>query len=426
MKSVNPDKSGSAIGHYRWRILVLLFFATTINYVDRQVIGLLKPFIAEDLGWSEAGYGYIVSAFQAAYAIGLLLTGRMLDKIGTRAGYTIAIFIWSVAGMIHAAARSVFSFGVARFFLGLGESANFPAAVKSVAEWFPKKERAFATGLFNSGSNIGAITAPIIVSAITLAYGWQWAFIITGAMGFIWIVFWLMFYKLPENHNRISRAEYLHIQSDHEPETIKPLKWKEIFIYRETIAICLARFVTDWVWWFYLFWTPDFLNNQFGIDIKLMVLPLILIYSVSGAGGIFGGWLSSLFLKKGRSIDYSRKATIFICACMVFPVAAVPGIDNIWIVTALIALAAAGHSGWASNIFTVVSDIFPRNAVGTVVGMSGFAGAIGGTLAASFVGLILHFTGSYLLIFLIAGSMYFLAWIILKLMIPGIKPRDLS
>ncbi|MBN1133055.1 MAG: MFS transporter [Bacteroidales bacterium] len=426
MKSANAETKRTGVGNVRWRILVLIFFATTINYVDRQVIGLLKPFIAEDLGWSEAAYGYIVSAFQAAYAIGLLISGSLLDRFGTRLGYTIAIFIWSLAGMVHAAARSALSFGIARFFLGLGESANFPAAVKSVAEWFPKKERALATGWFNSGSNVGAIAAPVIVSAITLAYGWQWAFIITGSLGFIWILFWLLFYKLPEKHRKISHAEYEFIRSDNEPETAQALKWKELFLHRETIAICLGRFVTDWVWWFYLFWTPDFLNNRFGIDIKLMVLPLIVIYSVSGAGGIFGGWLSSLFLKRGKSIDYSRKVTIFICACMVFPVVAVSGIDNIWIVTAIIALAAAGHAGWASNIFTIVSDIFPRNAVATVVGMSGFAGAIGGALAASFVGLLLQFTASYFLVFLIAGSMYFLAWLILKLMIPRIRPVCLS
>lgn len=417
---------GSTIGNYRWRILVLLFFGTTINYIDRQVIGMLKPYIADDLGWSEAGYGYIVTAFQAAYAIGLLFTGRLLDKIGTKKGYSIAIVLWSVAGMAHAAARSAFSFGIARFFLGLGESANFPAAVKSVAEWFPKKERALATGLFNSGSNIGAITAPIIVTAITLAYGWKWAFIITGALGFIWIAFWIWLYKLPEQHPKLSREELTHINSDQEPVNIKQMKWKDIFMYKETISICLTRFVTDWVWWFYLFWTPAFLNKSFGIDIKVMVLPLIIIYSVSGVGGIVGGWLSSFFLKSGKSIDFSRKTAILIFAFLALPILAASQVGNIWVVTGIISLACAAHQGWAANIFTVVSDIFPRNAVGTVVGMSGFAGAVGGALAASFVGLILEFTGSYFLIFTIAGSMYLLAWLILKLMIPKIKTRELK
>jgi len=260
--------------NYRWRIVALLFFATTINYIDRQVIGILKPFIADDLGWGEADYGYIVTAFQIAYAIGLVSTGRFLDKYGTRIGYLWAIIIWSIAGMAHAAARGVVSFAVARFALGIGESANFPAAVKSVSEWFPKKERAFATGLFNSGSTIGAITAPIIVSGITLAMGWQWAFIITGALGFIWIVFWLVYYHSPENHPKISKEElnYIH-QDDGESESTKNIKWISLFKYRQTYAICSTRFISDWVWWFFLFWIPDFLSKAHGTNIKEVVWP---------------------------------------------------------------------------------------------------------------------------------------------------------
>jgi MFS transporter, ACS family, hexuronate transporter len=413
-------------GNYRWRILMLIFFATTINYIDRQVIGMLKPYIANDLGWTESGYGYIVTAFQVAYALGLLFSGRILDKIGTKTGYSIAIIIWSFAGMAHAAARSVFSFGAARFFLGLGESANFPAAVKSVAEWFPKKERALATGLFNSGSSIGAITAPIIVNSITMLYGWQWAFIITGATGFVWIVFWLLLYKLPKNHSKLTKAEYEYIHSDQEYEDEKPMSWRKIIVYRQTIAICLSRFVTDWVWWFFLFWGPAFLNKTFGINLKEVVLPLITIYSVAGIGGISIGWLSSYFLKSGKSIDYSRKTSILICALIVLPIIAAPKINNLWIVTGLISLAAAAHQGWASNIFTVVSDIFPKKAVGTVVGLSGFAGAIGGALAASLVGLVLEVTDSYFLILTIAGFSYLIAWVILKFMILKIEPIKLE
>jgi len=408
-------------GNYRWSILVLIFFATTINYVDRQVIGMLKPYIADDLGWTESGYGYIVTAFQIAYAIGLVIAGRILDKIGTKTGYAIALTIWSIAGMAHAAARSVSSFGIARFFLGLGESANFPAAVKSVAEWFPKKERALATGLFNSGSSIGAIAAPIIVTAITLHYGWQWAFIITGASGFIWIIFWLIFYKIPENHSKLSEAEYLYIHSDQENVNEKPMLWRNIIGYKQTMAICLSRFVTDWVWWFFLFWGPAFLNKTFGINLKETVLPLIIIYTVSGIGGISMGWLSSFFIKSGKSIDYARKTSILICALIVLPIIAAPKIEDLWIVTGLISLAAAAHMGWASNIFTVVSDIFPKKAVGTVVGLSGFAGAIGGALAASLVGLVLESTDSYFLILSVAGLSYLIAWAILKLMIPQIE-----
>jgi len=320
-------------GNYRWRILVLIFFATTINYIDRQIIGMLKPFIAEDLGWTEAGYGYIVTAFQIAYAIGLLVAGRILDKIGTKSGYTIAIALWSLAAMAHAAARSVFSFAVVRFLLGLGESANFPAAVKSVAEWFPKKERALATGLFNSGSSIGAIVAPIVVTSITLVYGWQWAFIITGALGFVWIIFWLIFYKLPQTHSKLSEAEYFYIHSDQENSDEKPMSWRKIILYKQTKAICLARFVTDWVWWFFLFWGPAFLNKTFGVNLKEVVLPLIIIYTVAGIGGISMGWLSSYFMKSGKSIDYSRKTSILICAIIVLPIIASPLINNLWIVT---------------------------------------------------------------------------------------------
>lgn len=414
------------IGNYRWRVLVLIFFATTINYIDRQVIGMLKPFIAEDLGWTESGYGYIVTAFQVAYAMGLLLAGRILDKIGTKTGYTIAIAVWSFAGMAHAAARSVFSFGIARFFLGLGESANFPAAVKSVAEWFPKKERALATGLFNSGSSIGAITAPIIVTSVTMLYGWQWAFLITGALGFVWIIFWLVFYKIPQNHSKLSKAEYLYIHSDQEYVNDKPMLWREIIGYKQTMAICLSRFVTDWVWWFFLFWGPAFLNKTFGINLKEIVLPLIIIYSVAGAGGIAMGWLSSFFIKSGKSIDYSRKTSILICALIVLPIIAAPKINNLWMVTGLISLATAAHQGWASNIFTVVSDIFPKKAVATVVGLSGFTGAIGGALAASLVGLVLEVTNSYFLILSIAGFSYLIAWMILKFMIPKIEPIKLE
>lgn len=413
------------IENYRWRIVALLFFATTINYIDRQVIGILKPFIAGDLGWSEADYGYIVTAFQIAYAIGLITTGRILDKYGTRIGYLWAIIIWSIAGMAHAAARGVTSFAVARFALGIGESANFPAAVKSVAEWFPKKERAFAAGLFNSGSTVGAITAPIIVSGITLALGWQWAFIITGALGFIWIFFWLAWYQAPENHPKISKQELEYILQDDEfRETSKSISWLHLFKYKQTFAICSTRFISDWVWWFFLFWIPDFLSKTHGINIREVVLPLIVIYAVSSVGGITGGWISSKFITLGKSIDYARKTTILMCALIVLPVMLVSQTANLWVAVGLIALAAAGHQGWASNIFTIVSDIYPKNAVGSMMGLSGFTGAIGGALSATFVGLLLETTGSYFFIFLIAASVYMFNWLILKLSIRKIEPIE--
>jgi len=414
-------------GNYRWRILALLFFATTINYIDRQVIGILKPFIADDLGWGEADYGYIVTAFQIAYAIGLVTTGRFLDKYGTRIGYLWAIFIWSVAGMAHAAARGVVGFAVARFALGIGESANFPAAVKSVAEWFPKRERAYATGLFNSGSTVGAIVAPIIVSGITLAMGWQWAFIITGALGFIWIIFWLAYYQSPEKHSKVSEEELNFInQDDGEEQTEKSIKWVSLFKYKQTLAICSTRFISDWVWWFFLFWIPDFLNKMHGVDIKEVVLPLIVIYTVSSIGGIGGGWISSKFITMGKSIDFARKTTILISALIILPVMLVSQTQNLWMAIGLIALAAAGHQGWASNIFTIVSDIYPKKAVGSMVGLSGFAGAVGGALSATFVGLLLESTGSYFLIFLLASTVYLVNWLILKVFIKEIKPIKFS
>jgi len=411
------------IGNYRWRIVALLFFATTINYIDRQVIGILKPFISSDLGWDECDYGHIVTAFQAAYALGLLMTGRFLDKLGTRIGYLWAVIVWSIAGMAHAAARGVASFAVARAALGIGESANFPAAVKSVAEWFPKKERAFATGLFNSGSTVGAIIAPIIVSGLTVTFGWRCAFIVTGLLGFLWVILWLLFYHSPAKHPRLSSEEFKYINQDDDVSVKNEnMRWAELLRYKQTFAICTTRFISDWIWWFFLFWIPDFLNKTQNINIKELVLPLILIYLVSSAGGIGGGWISSQFIKSGKGIDFSRKTAVLICALFVLPVMMVSQIHNYWIVVLLIAFAAAGHQGWASNIFSIISDIYPKNAVGSMMGLSGFAGAVGGALSASFIGLILNTTNSYFLIFTFASAMYLINWLIIKIFIPEIKP----
>lgn len=411
--------------NYRWRIVALLFFATTINYIDRQVIGILKPYISEDLGWSEVSYGYIVMTFQIAYAIGLISTGRFLDRFGTRIGYTLAITLWSIAGVAHAAARSVLAFSSARFFLGIGESANFPAAVKTIAEWFPKKERALATGLFNTGSCIGAFTTPVLVSAIFITFGWRWAFIITGSLGFIWMIFWLLFYYSPRKHPGLTRAEYQYILSDNEEEQTEAVRWRQLFNYRPTYAIALSRFITEWVWWFILFWAPDFLNKMHHIDIKGLVLPLIIIYSLAGTGGVAGGWLSSGLIKAGKSIDFSRKTAILLSALIVMPVILVSQTHVLWISVLLIACAAFGHMAWASNIFTVVSDIFPKNAVGSMTGIAGFAGATGGALSAPFIGLLLDLTKSYFIVFLVAGCVYLFAWMTLKLMIKDIHPIEI-
>ena len=411
----------------RWTVVALIFFATTVNYIDRQVIGLLKPYIQDDLGWTEADYGYIVTAFQIAYGIGMIVGGRMLDRLGSKLGYSIAIIVWSLGAVAHATVRSVTGFGAARAVLGLGEAGNFPAAVKVIAEWFPKRDRAFATGVFNSGTTIGAIIAPIIVTAITLQWGWRWAFIVTGLLGFIWVAFWWLMYHSPEKHPRVNAEELAYIQSDEEspetPETPdKPAKatvtWRQLFRHRQTYAILFSRFVTDWVWWFFLFWTPDFLNKTHGVDLKATVLPLIIIYTMSSIGGIYGGHVSSQFIRLGRSINFARKTTILLFALLVLPLNAVPYIQNIWIVVLIIGLATSTHQAWASNIFTIVSDVYPKQVVGSMTGISSVGGAVGGALASSFVGLILEWTGSYTYIFMIASTMYLLAWLILRLFVP--------
>lgn len=415
------------VGSYRWRIVVLLFFATTINYIDRQILGMLKPFIGADLHISEADYGYIVSAFQAAYAIGLLFVGVMIDKFGTKISYAIAVIVWSLAGCLHAAVRNAFGFGVMRFLLGIGESANFPAAIKSTAEWFPKKERALATGLFNSGANMGAILAPVIVSVITVTYGWRWAFIITGLLGFIWVIFWLIYYKLPRNVSKLKKEEYDYIHSDEQEggeETGEKLSWFQLIRRRESAGICLARFICDWVWWFFLFWTPDFLNKTYGVDITQMVMPLIIIYTFAAFGGVAGGAVSTTLINKGKSVSFARKAALLICACCVIPIVFIPVLNSLWIAVGLISLAAFAHQGWASNIYTVVSDYFPKNAVGSMTGLAGFSGSMGGILAAIFVGQVLDITGSYFLIFLIAGFAYVVAFFVMQLFLPKIKKQS--
>ena len=406
------------IGNYRWRIVVLLFFATTINYIDRQVLGILAPQLTLEFGWSESDYGFIIMAFQAAYAIGLISMGTLLDKIGTRLGFIISISLWSLAGMAHAAARSVFSFSLARFALGIGESANFPAAIKTVAEWFPKKERALATGIFNSGPNVGAILTPILIPVIALKWGWQMAFIITGALGFIWLLFWIPMYRKPELQKRLTETERNYIlQDEQEPETTK-LHWKSIITYKQTWGICLARFLTDPIWWFFLYWLPKFLNSNYHVNLTNIGLPLIVIYVVSISGSIFGGWMSSTLIKSGKNPLAARKQTILLMAFLVVPIFFTSFTTNVWLAVALISMATFAHQGYAANIFTIVSDIFPKNAVGSVTGLAGFSGAVGGILFSGAVGLILEFTGSYYVIFGIASAAYLLCWLSLHLLVP--------
>lgn len=407
------------IGNYRWRIVVLLFFATTINYIDRQVLGILAPQLTLEFGWSESDYGFIIMAFQMAYAIGLISMGSLLDRIGTRLGFIIAMSMWSLAGMFHAVASSVFSFAVARFSLGIGQAANFPAAIKTVAEWFPKKERALAIGIFNSGPNIGAILTPLLIPIIALKWGWQSAFIITGALGFVWLLFWIPMYRKPESQKLLSEVERNYIlQDDREPETTK-LPWKSIISYKQTWGICLARFLTDPIWWFFLYWLPKFLNSNYNINLTNIGLPLIVIYVVSIGGSIFGGWMSSFLINRGKNPVTARKQTIFFLALLVVPIFFTSFTSSVWVAVMLISMATFAHQGYAANIFTIVSDIYPKNAVGSVVGLSGFAGAIGGVLFSAAVGLILEITGSYYIIFGIASVAYLLCWLSLHLLVPN-------
>ncbi|EKU23714.1 MFS transporter [Xanthomonas graminis] len=390
------------LGRMRWRICALLLAATTINYIDRQVLGVLAPFLQEHIGWNEIEYGYIVTAFQAAYALGLLCSGAVIDRFGTRAGYALAIGIWSLAAMSHALATSVVGFAIARFFLGLGESGNFPAAIKTVAEWFPRRERALATGIFNSGSNIGAIVAPLLVPVIASTWGWQSAFLFTGALSAIWLLVWWLNYHAPEQQPRLSAAELAHIRSD-PPEPLQRLSWAQLLRHRQTWAFVVAKFVTDPIWWFFLFWLPKFLHAEYGLSLLQLGAPLIVI-----------------------SVNRARKIAMLICALAVVPIVFAARADNLWLAVGLIGLATAAHQGWSANLFTLTSDMFPRHAVASVVGIGGFAGAVGGMLIATFIGFLLQATGSYVPVFLMAGSAYLLALALLHWLAPRLQPAQLQ
>ncbi|HEX2982647.1 MAG TPA: MFS transporter [Ignavibacteriales bacterium] len=413
------------IGRYRWSICALLFFATTINYIDRQVLGILAPVLEKEIGWTEVEYGYIVTAFQFAYALGLLGAGRLIDKYGAKLGYLVSIAIWSVAAMAHALAKTPLGFGIARFSLGLGESGNFPAAIKTTAEWFPKKERALATGIFNSGANVGAVFAPILVPWLTLAFHWQAAFIVTGAIGFIWIILWVIFYEHPKRHKKLTREEHDFILSDLEEETVndeKKIGWGELLKYRETWAFVIGKFMTDPIWWFYLYWLPKFLNKEYGLNLAQLGAPLIVIYTLTTVGSIGGGWMSSKFISMGWEINRARKVVMLICALCIVPIIFASGASNLWLAVALIGLAAAAHQGWSANIFTTASDMFPKKAVGSIVGLGGMAGSIGGMLFSTSAGFILDITKSYYALFVISGLAYVLALLIFHLLVPKIKP----
>ena len=417
--------SAVAVGRYRWRICALLFAATTLNYIDRGVLGVLAPDLGHQFNWNEIEYSRIVMAFQVAYAIGLVGAGALIDRLGTRIGYAIAICIWSLAAMSHALAGSVLGFGIARFFLGLGEAGNFPAAIKTVAEWFPRRERAFATGLFNSGSNVGAIVAPAAVPIIAVTWGWQAAFLFTGVLSAAWLVTWLVVYRPSTQHPKLFSQELAHIQSDPD-EPIARLPWAQLLRHRQAWAFVVAKFLTDPIWWFFLFWLPKFLNQEYGLTLTALGPPLIAIYLLADIGSIGGGWIAGRFIKRGWSVNRARKSAMFLCALSVVPIVFASSAASLWVAVALIGLATAGHQGWSANVFTLTSDLFPRNAVASVVGLGGFAGAAGGALFSTYVGSLLQATGSYVPVFIVAGSVYLVALAVVHWLVPRLEPVKLE
>ncbi len=416
-----PNRAGS----FRWVICALLLLGTTKNYMDRQILGVLKTTLQHDLGWNEIDYGNLVFAFQAAYAVGMLLVGRLIDKIGTRVGYALAMVFWSVASMGHAIAHSLSDFIVARSALGLGESAVFPASIKSVAEWFPAKERAFATGIFNAGTNLGAIVTPLIIPWITIHWGWRAGFIFTGALGFLWVALWLLLYRKPEEHSRVSPAELAYIQSDPR-ESATRVKWLSLLSHRQTWAFVAGKFMIDPIWWFYLFWIPDFLQRKHGLNLAQVGLPLVVIYVISDVGSVAGGWFSSALIQHGSTVNAARKVAMLTCALAVVPIVYAYRASGLWTAVFLIGLAAAAHQGFSCNLFTLTSDMFPNRAVASVVGIGGMAGAVGGMLIAKIVGHVLQWTGSYMIPFLIAGVAYLVALGLIQLLAPSLKPATLA
>ena len=420
-----PGSSGR-IGKYRWVICALLFFATTINYMDRQILGILAPTLQKDIGWNEQQYGDIISWFTAAYAIGYLFAGRIMDRIGTRLGFVVAIMIWSLSSMAHSLARSVRGFALARFGLGLGESGNFPGALKTVAEWFPTRERALATGIFNAGSNIGAIVTPLIVPAIALKWGWQAAFIFSGSMGLIWLCFWLAIYRKPSEHKRVGAAELAYIRSD-AVEPPRRLSWFELLRHRQTWAFAIGKFMTDPIWWFYLYWLPKFLDARYGIKLAGVAAPLIVIYLMADGGSVFGGWLSGAFIKRGWTVNAGRKTTMLIAATLIVPTMFAPRVGSMWAAVCIVGVAAASHQWWSANVFTLASDMFPRQAVGSVVGIGGFTGAVTGFSFQRLTGYILQHNGSnYTPVFLMCGFAYLAALLVIHLLAPRLQQARLD
>ena len=429
--------NNAIIGKYRWTICGLIFFATTINYLDRAVISLLKSTLTEELHWDDGDYANVEIAFKVAYAIGLLIAGRVVDKLGTKIGYSLATGFWSVAAIAHALATNVFGFAVARAALGLSEAGNFPAAIKTVAEWFPKKERALATGIFNSGANIGAIVAPLTVPWIAVSWGWQWAFIITGALGFIWLFFWVVLYDIPSRQKRLGEAEFAYIHSDKDElqgqaalDEYK-LSWRQLLGFKQTWAFAIGKLLTDPIWWFYLFWLPDFLQSEYKVGNTDLMFPVALVYTISTFGSVYGGWLPMFFIKKGWPVFKARKTSMLIYAFFVIPIlfAQLAGSANMWYAVIIIGIAAAAHQAWSANIFTTVSDMFPKNATASVTGIGGMFGSVGGIFLSAAVqkNLFVHYRAigkieiAYYIMFAVCAFAYIAAWLIMHMLVPKMK-----
>jgi len=407
--------------NWRWIICALLFGATTINYMDRQIIGILKPTLMKELSWSEIDYSNVIFAFQAAYALGYAGGGWFMDRVGVRLGYTVAVCFWSLAAVGHAFVRTVAGFCFMRATLGLAEGGNFPAAVKTVSEWFPKKERALATGIFNAGSNVAVMITPFFVLWLTVKFGWPTAFWVTGALGVLWVFAWLPLYRSPERHPRLSAAELAHIQSD-PPDPMIKVPWRDLLGRRQTWVFVIGMFMTSPVWWFYLFWVPGFLNQRYGLKLMDLGWPLVVIYLLADVGSIGGGWLSSRLVKRGWSVNASRKTAMLVCALAVLPVGAASIVSHAWVATLLIGVAAAAHQGFSANLYTLVSDTAPRMVVSSIVGIGGLAAGIGGMFNAKLAGYVLQWTGSYLPLFIIASLTYLIALLLIHRLNPRLEP----
>lgn len=420
MSSPEVAAATGRAGRYRWVICGLLFAATAINYVDRQMIGVLKPTLEQQFGWTESDFATIVFWFQVAYAIGYVSFGKVVDALGARLGYALAIVIWTISHMAHGLASSVFTFAAARFGLGIGESGNFPSGIRAVTDWFPQRERALAIGIFNAGANVGAIITPLLVPALVLWFDWRVAFYVTGLLGVAWLAAWWILYRHPREHGKVGAAELAWIEQD-PADPVTPISWTKLVFVRETWAYALGKFFIDPIWWFFLFWLPGYLYERYHLDLKTFGIPLAIVYLISDVGSVAGGWMSSRLLKAGWSANAARKLTMFVCALCVVPIFFAQGIDNLWIAVGIIGLATAAHQAFSANLYTLPSDIFPRGAVGSVVGIGGMIGAIGGMGMAKFTGYILDATHSYAILFAICASAYFVALLAIHLLSPRLS-----